>query len=151
MNSNASLKCIFCPHANISPEIFPVRELSLSLLPGERSDCWFSLLVKPVSNTHSASGSAELKFKEFEKKPFSCYCYWRPHRIKIIELYLIFAQMAKRFFLTLVYWLPIYSSFLSLSSSINPDVRVACELDALENEPLEWRMIFFLQFYFYQG
>lgn len=70
MNSNGSLKCTFCPHANISPEILPVRELSLSLLPGERSKllpCWISLLVNPVSNTGDVSGSTELSVKSLKR------------------------------------------------------------------------------------
>lgn len=128
MNSNGSLKCTFCPHANISPEILPVRELSLSLLPGERSKllpCWISLLVNPVSNTGNVSGSSELKCEEFEKKPFSCYLCSRSYRIKIKELCLIFAQMATRFFLTFVYWPPIYSSFLSLSSTLIDELCVS--------------------------
>lgn len=84
MNSSVGLKYTCCPYASISPETLPVRELSLSLLPGERSKIvtCFSLLVKPVSNTDNDSGSRDLGFKGTEKKRSSCYHCWRPTKFR---------------------------------------------------------------------
>lgn len=119
MNSNMSLKYGQCLRAIISPKILPVRELSV--LAGERSKmltCYFSLLVKSVSNTNNPSGSRNLGFKGAKNKRFSCCHCWRPERLRCSDWAILnlCTNGKKAFPWTSLYQLTVCNSFLFFSS-----------------------------------